>query len=128
MNKQDYLKQFGKILMENGYYSPIKECKGYVYNQPRNNVVLDKFLSDFKSLITKATDVEKESIVLMVESILESSVFNILKIFDENKQFKLKYVIEGKEYDLQEIAEDNDYGNGFLFGEIFNWLEELKEK
>lgn len=128
MSEQDYLKEFGRMVLEVGYSTPIKEVSEYIYNPPKSNISIDEFLDKFTSLINKATDEEKEAVVLMCESILESSLFNILKIFDEEKKYKLMCLIGDKEYNLQEIAEDNDYGNGYLYGEIFNWLDDLKDK
>ncbi len=54
-------------------------------------------------------------------------MFSTMNIFDTEKRYQLIYS-HGDEnnLNLQEVAEDNDYGNGFLNGEVFNWINDLE--
>ncbi|WOC53129.1 hypothetical protein BPO_p0046 (plasmid) [Bergeyella porcorum] len=85
-NNQEILDEFGRILIENAYdlsFSIIKENISFC----------------------KARNILEENIDEMIREYSESIVFNLLKIFEENEQFKLIYEENGKQVDLVKISE-----------------------
>ena len=83
---EEILDEFGRILISSVYefnYSLLLENIG-------NNL-------EYENVKQKARLVTKNS--------LESMLFDFLKIFEENEQFKLIYEEDGKQVDLNKISE-----------------------
>ncbi|MFS4418470.1 hypothetical protein [Maribacter sp. 2307ULW6-5] len=51
------------------------------------------------------SDIQKEEIERYTNEILKGSIFDFLRIFEENEQFKIIYQENGKQVNLVEISE-----------------------
>lgn len=116
----------------------LEELGKFIIKEIYNDVVatLEKDLFNiFEGLGQETTNktfnsklaITKENLLDINKEAIKTVIFEILKIFDENSQYKLMYDKDNLLSDLQEVAENNDYGNGYLSGELFNWLEAYSE-
>lgn len=119
MNELD---KFGKIIV------------GDIYNQAVNSLEKDMEgtyespeLVEVNNLFNKLTNEEKALLLEINTEVIKTVIFEILQIFDENKNYKLMYQKDDELIDLQHIAEEDNYGNGYLYGELFNWLEKYSK-
>ncbi|MDH7444521.1 hypothetical protein [Aquimarina sp. 2201CG14-23] len=86
-SNQEILDKFGKILIENVF-------------EDNYEILSTNILKNIESGELK----EKTS--SLVKDSLESLIFDFLRIFDENEEFKIIHKEEGKEVDLLKISED----------------------
>ncbi|GIZ16116.1 hypothetical protein [Capnocytophaga catalasegens] len=83
---QEILNEFGRELIENSY--------DFNFNLFKRNI--EKNISSEK---------DRKKILSLFKENIESILFNILKLFEENEEFKLIYEKDGKQINLVEISE-----------------------
>ncbi len=85
-SNQIILDEFGKIMIHDVYDFNYKLLKNMIVHfQDKNEIV--------------------ENLDLICKESFESTLFNFLKIFEENEQFKIVYEENGKQVNLVEISE-----------------------
>ena len=126
MDKQKILKEFGKRYTEEIYVKEVDYAKCFFEPGKMSAPAYKEIMDKIWPVVEQVTPEQKEGFLLLFKDVLSSTMFSTMNIFDTEKCYQLIYSKEGEEsLNLQEVAEDNDYGNGFLNGEIFNWINEI---
>ena len=94
------LDKFGEILVSQLID---RHCKG------NKKVIESGFKNsnkqDFNEVFDKLNTKEKHKLYLLFKDTIDAIVFDFLRIFEENEQFKLIYEEDGKQFDLNKISE-----------------------
>ncbi|WP_077401139.1 hypothetical protein [Cellulophaga omnivescoria] len=115
-NNQEILNFFGKILIRTIFDPNSKFIKQSV-NEFANT-------EEYKNLFQGMSLIQKKELENLVYEINEGTLFDFLKFFEENEQFKIVYEEEGKQVNLVEISE-------MLKAEIHGengWIERFSEE
>ncbi|WP_324025376.1 hypothetical protein QSV08_19545 [Maribacter sp. BPC-D8] len=94
---QEILDEFGKILISDVF------DKGYEFI--KNDISDLAETEGYENLFGNMNNDQKMEIEKYTKEILEGVLFQFLKIFEENKQFKLLYENESQQIDLVKISE-----------------------
>jgi hypothetical protein len=97
MNNQEILNMFGELLIAEVYDNHIALVK--------NDLKDLKQTERFKNLFSNMTPIQKEELEKLSYEILTGMLFDFLRIFEENKEFKLIYESDGNQVDLVKISE-----------------------
>lgn len=100
-SKKEILDEFGKLLISevyDGLYNNIGQVisgEAKKYNRlEKYSLIFDKINNDDKRILKE-----------YFETLFEAGLFNFLKIFEENEEYKLIYETSGKQVNLEEISE-----------------------
>lgn len=127
MNKQKILEEFGRKYTEEVYFNGVQYAMGFFELGKMSAPAYVEIMSKIAPVIERLTPEEKDGFLLLFKDVITNTMFSAMNIFDVEKSYKLIYVNEkGEVINLQEVAEENDYGNGFLNGEVYNWINETK--
>ena len=96
-NELEILNTFGEQLIINVY----DELLRFINNDIEDLRETEKFKNLFKNLNQKGF----EELKVYTKEILSGSLFNFLKIFEENEQFKIYYEANSQKVNLVEISE-----------------------
>jgi hypothetical protein len=117
-DKNEILDKFGKILIQQVFDNQVK----FILNDLKELSKTKEYANLFKTM----TEVQKNELVLYTSEILKGTLFDFLKIFEENPQYKLIYEEnKGHQINLLEISEmlkaEPIIENGWLkrFSELF---------
>lgn len=126
MDKQKILKEFGKKYAEEIYVKGVDYAKCFFEPGKMTAPAYKEIMDKISPVVEQLTPEQKEGFLLLFKDVISSTMFSTMNIFDTEKCYQLIYSKEDEEsLNLQEVAEDNDYGNGFLNGEVFNWINDL---
>ncbi len=95
--KKEILDKFGKLLISevfDNYYSFIK-------NDLRDLKATDRY----KNLFATMDETQKGELEKLEYELLSGMLFDFLRIFEENREFKIIYEKEGNQIDLYQISE-----------------------
>jgi len=96
-SNQEVLDEFGKIVTRKIFDNQYRFIK---------NEIKDLSSSEgYKNLFYKMTNTQKKEIEYYTSELLKGTLFDFLKIFEENEQFKIVYEEDGKQVNLLEISE-----------------------
>ncbi|GIZ16114.1 hypothetical protein [Capnocytophaga catalasegens] len=96
-NNQEILDEFGEMI--------IRESYDYQLNFIKNKIEDLRLTESYTSLFDNMTSIQKKELEKYTQEILSGFLFDILRIFEENEQFKLIYEENGKQVDLVKISE-----------------------
>ncbi|WBW95931.1 hypothetical protein [Oceanirhabdus sp. W0125-5] len=126
MDNQKILKEFGKKYTEETYVKGVEFAKCFFEPGKMTAPAYKEIMDKISPVIEQLTPEQKEGFLLLIKDVISNTMFSTMNIFDTEKNYQLIYSCEDeKSINLQEVAEDNDYGNGFLNGEVFNWINDL---
>jgi hypothetical protein len=94
---QEILDKFGKLL--------IREVFDCHYSFVKNDLADLKSTERFKNLFSNMDENQKGELEKMQYELLSGMLFDFLKIFEENREFKIIYDKEGNQIDLNKISE-----------------------
>ncbi len=121
MKENEILDKLGEVIIETIYNKQLNSFEKIVKGESNNFNMLD-----INKLFSKLTEEEKGNLISLNKEIIEDVLFDFLKIFDEKEDYKLMYVKEGFK-DVQKIAEADPLCNGYLSGELFNWIDKFSK-
>jgi hypothetical protein len=93
----EILDEFGEILVRKVYDTALK----FIMNSVKDLAVT----KGYENLFANMSPVQKKEIEYYTEENLKNALFNFLRIFEEDSQFKLYYEEGGQRVDLAEISE-----------------------
>lgn len=126
MDNQKILKEFGKRYTEETYVKGVEYAKCFFEPGKMTAPAYKEIMDKISPVIEQLTTEQKKGFLLLIKDVISNTMFSTMNIFDTEKNYQLIYSCEDeKSINLQEVAEDNDYGNGFLNGEVFNWINDL---
>jgi hypothetical protein len=97
-SNQEILDEFGKILIDRVFDNQYS----FILNKIEDLALTE----EYKNLFEGMSDVKKKEIETYTYELLKGALFDFLKVFEENKQFKLIHEDnEGKLVDLTDISE-----------------------
>lgn len=96
-SNKEILDEFGKIIIKSVYDNQFRFIK--------NNVRDLAQTEGYKNLFSSMTEIQKIEIENYTKEILKGSLFDFLKMFEENDQFKIVYDQDGQQFDLNKISE-----------------------
>jgi hypothetical protein len=127
MDKQELLKEFGKKYTEEIYVKGVEYAKGFLEPEKMHAPAYKEITDKISLVVKQLTPEQKEGFLLLFKDVISSTMFSTMNIFDTEEKYQLIYSSEDYgDLNLQKIAEDNDYGNGYLNGEVFNWINNLE--
>jgi hypothetical protein len=97
MDNEQILELFGKILISKTYDKSARFLKSDLKDLKQTD--------RYKNLFSEMTQVQKTELEKLSKEMLSGILFDFLKIFEENREFKLIYEAEGKRVDLVQISE-----------------------
>jgi len=97
MKNSELLSRFGKLLITEAY----DNHAGFVKNSLKDLKKNERF----KNLFANMTHKQKIELELLSDELLSGMLFDFLRIFEENEEFKLIYEYEGNRVDLVKISE-----------------------
>ena len=96
-SNKEILDKFGELLINGVFDNQISFI---------NNSVVDLAKTKgYQNLFTGMNQDQKSEIEFYTKELLKGCLFDTLKIFEENDQFKLIYEEDGKQVDLNKISE-----------------------
>lgn len=99
-SNQEILDSFGSKLIDKVYDDAI----GYFDQIASGNTKWD-IGKEYTNVIDTLNDEDQIILRKYIKEIIGTSLFAFLGIFEENQEFKIKYVEEGREVDLMTISE-----------------------
>ncbi len=93
----DILDKFGRLLIHevfDNYYSFVK-----------NDLIDLKATDRYKNLFASMDEAQKGELEKLEFELLSGMLFDFLRIFEENREFKIIYEKEGEQIDLYQISE-----------------------
>lgn len=129
MDNQEILKEFGKKYTEETYIKGVEYAKGFFEIGKMDAPAYKEITDRISSVVAQLTLEQKEGFILLFKDVISSTMFSTMNIFDTEEKYKLIYSSENEEnLNLQKVAEDNEYGNGYLNGEVFNWINNFENE
>ncbi len=129
MDNQKILEEFGKKYTEEVYVKGFEHAKSFFEPGKMTAPAYKEIMDKISHIVEQLSEEEKEGFLLLIKDVILNNMFSVMNIFDTETNYNLLYSNdEGKRINLQEVAADSDYGNGFLRGEIFNWINNITEK
>jgi len=122
-SNQKILDEFGKLVGTEGFdssYGSIVEIL--------NGTCPNLMKKDLIRIFNKLDNLEKNKIKIYIYELISGTLFNFLKIFEENEQFKLYYENENQKVNLLEISEMLKAEPIIEGGWIERFSEELKKE
>jgi hypothetical protein len=98
---QEILDKFGKLVSTTAFDSQYRSLNQVLTGEASRFIRL-KEVTEFFNRFTLE---EKKIIQLYLYNLLSGTLFDFLKIFEENPEFKIIYEEDGKQIDLEEISE-----------------------
>jgi len=95
-NKQ-ILDEFGELVVKNVFDTEYRFILNTVEDLAKTE--------GYKNLFKEMNSVQKKEIEYYTRELLKGTIFDFLKIFEENTQFKIVYDKNGSLIDLEEISE-----------------------
>jgi len=96
-DNKDILDEFGRFLIQNAFDGNFRFIKNKVEDLAQTK--------GYENLFNSMSNEEKIEIENYTKEILKGSLFDFLKIFEENVQFKIVYEENGQQVDLNKISE-----------------------
>ena len=127
MDNRDKLSDFGSKYIGEIYNSSMSHASSWMRTK-RSAPVFAEINDKLNGLFDDMTEDQKLGLQMVFGEVIQDTMFEILKIFDVDERYKLLYESNGQIQNIRDLAWDNDYGNGFLYGELFNWLEVYSKK
>ena len=125
IDKQKILKEFGDKYTREVYVNGLEYAKCFLEPSKMTAPAYNEIMNKISPVIEQLTTEQKEGFLLLFKDIIITTMFSTMNIFDTQNCYQLMYSKEGEEcLNLQEVAQENEYGNGFLNGEIFNWIKD----
>src|SRR5688572_15272512 len=97
MNNQEILKHFGRLLITEAFDNHAALVKSKLEDLKQTD--------RFKHLFSNMNNTQKAELDNLSYVILSGLLFDFLRIFEENKEFKIIYESDGQQIDLMEISE-----------------------
>lgn len=97
MNNQEILNNFGKLLITEAFDNNAALVKNSLEDLKRTE--------RFKHLFSNMNNSQKIELDNLSYEILSGLLFDFLRIFEENKEFKIIYESDGQQVDLVKISE-----------------------
>ena len=93
----EILNEFGQLLTHEVFDSQYKFILNTVEDLGQTE--------GYRNLFNGMTEIQKQEIEYYTREILKGSLFDFLRIFEENQQFKLYYEADGHKVNLVEISD-----------------------
>jgi hypothetical protein len=120
-SNQEILDDFGKILVDSAFDNQYS----FILNKIEDLALTE----EYKNLFEGMSDVQKKEIETYTFELLKGALFDFLKVFEENQQFKLIHEDnEGKQVNLTEISEMLKAEPSIENGWIARFSSHLKNK
>ncbi len=116
MATEDILDKFGKIVIDNVYDESLKYFKNLRTGNAKWGIG-----KEYTEVLNKLSEADKDLVYKLHESTVNTAIFSLMQIFEEQEDFKIVYEKNGKQIDLNKISE-------LLKAEHHNWIQRFSKE